>query len=539
MNKKTLLQAIVAGLSLCASTWCLAQVAPDSPPTLTLSGIELRLPLSKVLPKEYLFWAGARPSDLKIDYLKSDPPHASFSALAAEAVTVGGLCHVARLHPNLQIVQSCPAQRDTQTRLKAWRDFLSGKRKQLPPGAQVHVVRNGTDIFPVVGAELQVKLDTLNQILNRKIPILTKISPPCQFPPSANGKKITELCARSLPVPIPDFSASIKEIDRWKGELVLTRLMPGPSSALLALQVGTKPQVRVQVNVEAPTCEFEARRYGFGSAVTAFAASVVPQGGKCTGIPLVCAPENRPVPLRGRWVNKEDNIEFSPSGLFSSCRVDSPPPPPSCQAGQTLYQGDAFLDFDKDDHYSKRAINHCLTKNNISGSLGTVSWQERGGPVIMWGQHPVFPATGNGPTGKTEPPSGDTNPNSPRPQSSSLPQSQSSSSEETLGPEVEFGRPKEVEVTACGDGKVEGREECEDDLHCAAHQLEQVGRLSGMKCVDCVCVEPTCGNGKKDDTEECDESTPDGTAGDGGIGSSNFQCEREKICVGCKCYNQT
>jgi hypothetical protein len=258
MIQRLVLIAFVFTISLCASTWCVAQVAPDAPPTrtLTLEGIELQLPLSNVLPKGYLFWARAKPSDLKIDYLKSDPPHPSFSALAAEAVTVGELCHVARLHPTLQIVQSCPAPEGTKTRLDAWRDFLSGKRKQLPPGAQVYVVRNGTDILPVVRDDLKKKPVELNTILNRKIPISTKISPPCQFPPSAKGKKITQLCARSLPVSIPDFSASIKEIDRWKGELVVTRSMPGPSSALLALQAGTGRQVRVRVNVEAPSCEF-------------------------------------------------------------------------------------------------------------------------------------------------------------------------------------------------------------------------------------------------------------------------------------------
>ena len=468
MIQRLVLITFVFTISLCASTWCVAQVAPDAPPTLTLTlrGIELRLPLSKVLPKEYLFWARAKPSDLKIDYLKSDPPHPSFSALAAEAVTVGELCHVGRLHPTLQIVQSCPAPEGTKTRLDAWRDFLSGKRTQLPPGAQVYVVRNGTDIFQVVRDDLKKKPVELNKIFNRKIPISTKISPPCQFPPSANGKKITQLCARSLPVSIPDFSASIKEIDRWKGELVVTRLMPGPSSALLALQAGTGRQVRVRVNVEAPSCEFWGRRYKFGDTATAYAKSVIPQGQTCTGIPLICAPENLPVPLKGRWLKTEGTIapfeiEFNPSAFFSSCQVQSPP--------------------------------------SSSSSSSDESSDE----------------------------------------SSSLPQSQSSSSEETLGLEVELGRPKEVEVTACGDGKVEGREECEDDIHCAAHQLEQVGRLSGMKCVDCVCVEPTCGNGKKDDTEECDESTPDGTAGEGGIGSLNFQCASDRICFGCKCYGGT
>jgi hypothetical protein len=330
MSKKPLLIAILAGLSLLESTGSVAQNPPDLAPALTLNGVRKQFPLSEVLPVGYL--DGVKLSDITIDYLKIETPHASYSTLAANVTsTLGGLCHFGKVkNTELEIVQSCPAPVDTKKRLDAWRDFFNGKRRVMPPGAKVYVIRNGRDIFPVVEAELKMRPALLSQALAKKSPISIQLSPPCKLPTSANGERITQLCSRSIPVQFPDFAARVDG-----SNLNLNRLSHGESSAYLAFTAPGKPQVRVQVNVEPLSCSFGDRTFPVGSMVTAFPNSIVPAGGVCTGIQLACEPEKIPVLLSVRWYRKDrsgSQAEVEPSGLFLTCQVDVP----RCPGGQEV-----------------------------------------------------------------------------------------------------------------------------------------------------------------------------------------------------------
>ena len=323
MSNKKLLTAVLTVLSLLESTWCVAQGDPDSAPVLTISEVQKQLPLSKVDTKGYLH--GVKLSDIKIDYLKIEPPHDSYSALAANVTsTLGGLCHFGKVkNTQLEVVQSCPAPNNTIQRLEAWEEFFRGTRSNLPPGGRVYVIPNGRDIFPVEGAELKIVVDAdkkkkpalISRILTKKTPISIQLSPACEFHTPAKGRSITELCGRSLPVHFPDFAARIDG-----SNLILTRLIHGESSAYLALTAPNRPQVRVQVNVKPLRCSFDGQTFPMGSTVTAFPNSVVPAGGVCTGTQLTCEPKNTPVLLSVGW--HKGKSEFDVSKSFLNCRVD-------------------------------------------------------------------------------------------------------------------------------------------------------------------------------------------------------------------------
>jgi len=323
MSTKKLLTAVLTVLSLLESTWCVAQGDPGLAPVLTISEVQKQLPLSKADPKNYL--DGVDPSKIKIDYLKIEPPHDSYSALAANVTsTLGGLCHFGKVkNTQLEVVQSCPAPNDTMKRLEAWEEFFKGTRSNLPPGGRVYVIPNGRDIFPVEGAELKIVVDAekkkkpalISRILTKKPPISIQLSPACEFHTPAKGRSITELCGRSLPVHFPDFAARIDG-----SNLILTRLIHGESSAYLALTAPNRPQVRVQVNVKPLRCSFDSQTFPMGSTVTAFPNSVVPAGGVCTGTQLTCEPKNTPVLLSVGW--HKGKSEFDASKSFLNCRVD-------------------------------------------------------------------------------------------------------------------------------------------------------------------------------------------------------------------------
>ena len=327
MSNKKLLTAVLTVLSLLESTWCVAQGDPGSAPVLTISEVKRQLPLSKVVPRSYL--DGVELSEIKIDYLKIEPPHDSYSTLAANVTsTLGGLCHFGKVkNTQLEVVQSCPAPNNTIQRLEAWEEFFKGTRSNLPPGGRVYVIPNGRDIFPVEGAELKIVVDAekkkkpalISRILTKKTPISIQLSPACEFHTPAKGRSITELCGRSLPVHFPDFAARIDE-----SNLILTRLIHGESSAYLALTAPNRPQVRVQVNVKPLRCSFDGQTFPMGSTVTAFPNSVVPAGGVCTGTQLTCEPKNTPVLLSVGW--HKGKSEFDASESFLNCRVDQASP---------------------------------------------------------------------------------------------------------------------------------------------------------------------------------------------------------------------
>ena len=335
MSNKKLLTAVLTVLSLLESTWCVAQGDPGSAPVLTISEVKRQLPLSKVDTKGYLH--GVKLSEIKIDYLKIEPPHDSYSALAANVTsTLGGLCHFGKVkNTQLEVVQSCPAPNNTIQRLEAWEEFFKGTRSNLPPGGRVYVIPNGRDIFPVEGAELKIVVDAekkkkpalISRILTKKTPISIQLSPACEFHTSAKGRSITELCGRSLPVHFPDFAARIDGSNAARideSNLILTRLIHGESSAYLALTAPNRPQVRVQVNVKPLRCSFDGQTFPMGRTVTAFPNSVVPAGGVCTGTQLTCEPKNTPVLLSVGW--HKGKSEFDASESFLNCRVDQASP---------------------------------------------------------------------------------------------------------------------------------------------------------------------------------------------------------------------
>ena len=335
MSNKKLLTAVLTVLSLLESTWCVAQGDPGSAPVLTISEVKRQLPLSKVDTKGYLH--GVKLSEIKIDYLKIEPPHDSYSALAANVTsTLGGLCHFGKVkNTQLEVVQSCPAPNNTIQRLEAWEEFFKGTRSNLPPGGRVYVIPNGRDIFPVEGAELKIVVDAekkkkpalISRILTKKTPISIQLSPACEFHTPAKGRSITELCGRSLPVHFPDFAARIDGSNAARideSNLILTRLIHGESSAYLALTAPNRPQVRVQVNVKPLRCSFDGQTFPMGRTVTAFPNSVVPAGGVCTGTQLTCEPKNTPVLLSVGW--HKGKSEFDASESFLNCRVDQASP---------------------------------------------------------------------------------------------------------------------------------------------------------------------------------------------------------------------
>lgn len=75
----------------------------------------------------------------------------------------------------------------------------------------------------------------------------------------------------------------------------------------------------------------------------------------------------------------------------------------------------------------------------------------------------------------------------------------------------ENGACVKAQAPVCGDGRVQGNEQCEDSGGCQAAE----------RCSGCVCVPgPLCGNGKVEDGEACESDT---------------ECSDDELCTGCIC----
>ena len=348
MKKRAILTAVLIGLSIFDPSYGAAQTRLRT--SIELSGETARIPASEVIPN----FTTSTPYG--IGYLEYVPPHRSFADRAAEVQsTLGGLCHVGRIPGSrFEIAQSCPAERGKQDRIKAWRDFYKGKVKApIPNGSEVYLVHDGRWFYPVVERVLKNGDELKN-------PLSLSLSPACAFPNPARGERITELCARSIPVQVPPFAAKIEGSD-----VILTRLQSAPASAYLTFSAQGREVARVAVRVEAPVvvspqppstqspqapqpvahvCSFDGRTFGARQTVTVFSADSVPAGGACTGIQLECRKPDPKKPFVAWYRGRQP---FNPSGYFPSCGVGALPCPP----GQVSVNY-KYIDKDLDGHYA-------------------------------------------------------------------------------------------------------------------------------------------------------------------------------------------
>ena len=462
MKKRAILTAVLIGLSIFDPSYGAAQTRLRT--SIELSGETARIPASEVIPNY------TTSTSYGIDYLEYLPPHRSVSDRAAQIQsTLGGLCHVGRIPgTRLEIAQSCPAERGKKDRLKAWRDFYNAQGEApIPKRSEVYLVHDRRWFYPVVERELK-NGDKL------KNPLSLSLSPACAFPNPARGERITELCARSIPVQVPPFAAKIEGSD-----VILTRLQSAPASAYLTFSAQGREVARVEVRVEAPVV-------------------VSPQPPSAGVGALPCLPGE--ISVNYKYIDKDLDGYYAPAPLapgknFASvCLLQGTRLPYLDPVTRTWYamttggsgedarcdgdvRGQVYVDLprywgdrDLDGYFAEYVtpVKGCLGRPTATNYLGYLQTPGQPSMRIMarapagatepqsTDRDPTKPAFPNAPGPNPQGP----NPNGPNPQGPNRPDPTICNDPNALN----HGQELPCLYPTCGDGKVEGNEECDPEV---------------------------------------------------------------------------
>ncbi len=339
--------------------------ATDTPiVTLEFSGDSLEEPLSNAFP------GLDDPQSYKLD--NPDILTKDGESIATLYTTVEPLCHVASLSSSQAIAQPCQTQ--TSKQVADWKRFFTELGKLLQPKTSSSITKEqwtsfdtqwATTLAPndskfylidsgktfhlqTVRSLVQVVRAAAREAASEVVkpgsfapPLPVSFDPPCKFPATATGAKVTKLCSKSLP--IPPFSATIEG-----DTLVLKRIEWKATQAFVSLTqradtvTGQAKQEtfnrRVLINLSAadnlttiPGCTAGGKQYRHTASLnTLFRSAKVPFGSTCERVALTCN--------GGNWIERGRSINVS---QFSrSCEVEKPK---SCSfEGRTVAHGTRF-----------------------------------------------------------------------------------------------------------------------------------------------------------------------------------------------------
>jgi hypothetical protein len=309
------LLSLVIAMSLAPIAVAQAPATDAQVVTLEFSGDSLKEPLSKAFP------GLDDPQSYDLD--NPDILTKDGESLATLYTTVEPLCHVATVSSSQTIAQRCQTQ--TSKQVADWKRFFTELGKLLQPktsssitkeqwtafetkwttalapnDSKFYLIDSGKTFHPqMVGSLVQVVRAAAREAAGEVVkpgsfaPALpVSFNPPCKFPATATGAKVTKLCSKSLP--ITPFSATIegdtlvlKRIE-WKATQAFVSLTKKTDEAVVDAQKEAPRRVLINLLETEKSCIFEGRTVAHGQTRTRFSASRAPVGQRCEKLVRRC-----------------------------------------------------------------------------------------------------------------------------------------------------------------------------------------------------------------------------------------------------------